>query len=118
MICLVICQKHFLKEYYCFLVPSSLPILVVAIQFHWFRMKIFKHTQVSRDGFVDGPFGQFIRKIKTILVTKLIKTLGDLWCLLRSPRSGSCWKVFTGLLVLVLVIFYFAGRVFRVGGDL
>ncbi|KAM3339611.1 hypothetical protein P3S68_029480 [Capsicum galapagoense] len=31
-------------RYYCFLVPLTLPILVVAIYFHWLSMKIFKHA--------------------------------------------------------------------------
>ncbi|KAG8388556.1 hypothetical protein BUALT_Bualt02G0137700 [Buddleja alternifolia] len=30
--------------YYCFLVPLTLPILVVAIYFHWLSMKLFKHA--------------------------------------------------------------------------
>ncbi|KMT14545.1 hypothetical protein BVRB_4g073150 [Beta vulgaris subsp. vulgaris] len=31
-------------RYYCFLVPLSLPILVVAVYFHWLSMKLFKHA--------------------------------------------------------------------------
>ncbi|KAL2941890.1 CRISPR-associated protein Cas1 1 [Bienertia sinuspersici] len=31
-------------RYYCFLVPLSLPILVVAVYFHWLNMKLFKHA--------------------------------------------------------------------------
>uniref|UniRef100_A0A7N0RIH6 Phosphatidylinositol N-acetylglucosaminyltransferase subunit Y n=1 Tax=Kalanchoe fedtschenkoi TaxID=63787 RepID=A0A7N0RIH6_KALFE len=30
--------------YYCFLVPLTLPILVVAVYFHWLSMKLFKHA--------------------------------------------------------------------------
>lgn len=31
-------------RYYCFLVPLSIPILVVAVYFHWLSMKLFKHA--------------------------------------------------------------------------
>ncbi|XP_058199296.1 uncharacterized protein LOC131314567 isoform X1 [Rhododendron vialii] len=31
-------------RYYCFLVPLTLPILVVAVYFHWLSMKFFKHA--------------------------------------------------------------------------
>jgi hypothetical protein len=31
-------------RYYCFLVPLTLPVLVVAVYFHWLSMKIFKHA--------------------------------------------------------------------------
>ncbi|KAL8172162.1 hypothetical protein V2J09_023966 [Rumex salicifolius] len=31
-------------RYYCFLVPLSLPVLVVFIYFHWLSMKLFKHA--------------------------------------------------------------------------
>ncbi|KAH6829271.1 hypothetical protein C2S53_011364 [Perilla frutescens var. hirtella] len=30
--------------YYCFLVPLTLPILLVAVYFHWLSMKLFKHA--------------------------------------------------------------------------
>ncbi|PON59096.1 Phosphatidylinositol N-acetylglucosaminyltransferase subunit Y [Parasponia andersonii] len=30
--------------YYCFLVPLTLPVLVVAVYFHWLSMKLFKHA--------------------------------------------------------------------------
>lgn len=30
--------------YYCLLVPLTLPILVVAVYFHWLCMKLFKHA--------------------------------------------------------------------------
>ncbi|XAR73537.1 Phosphatidylinositol N-acetylglucosaminyltransferase [Bertholletia excelsa] len=30
--------------YYCYLVPLTLPILVVAVYFHWLSMKLFKHA--------------------------------------------------------------------------
>ncbi|KAM3741157.1 hypothetical protein ACB098_08G154300 [Castanea mollissima] len=30
--------------YYCFLVPLTLPVLVVAVYFHWISMKLFKHA--------------------------------------------------------------------------
>ncbi|KAI9121001.1 hypothetical protein K1719_008034 [Acacia pycnantha] len=30
--------------YYCFLVPLTLPIVVVAGYFHWLSMKMFKHA--------------------------------------------------------------------------
>ncbi|KAI3892867.1 hypothetical protein MKW92_045858, partial [Papaver armeniacum] len=29
---------------YCFLVPLTLPVLVVAVYFHWLSMKFFKHA--------------------------------------------------------------------------
>ncbi|KAM6579074.1 hypothetical protein CsatB_030911 [Cannabis sativa] len=29
---------------YCFLVPLTLPVLVVAVYFHWLSMKMFKHA--------------------------------------------------------------------------
>ncbi|GAB2218399.1 hypothetical protein Droror1_Dr00001622 [Drosera rotundifolia] len=31
-------------KYYCFLVPLTLPVLVVAVYFHWLSMKLFKHA--------------------------------------------------------------------------
>lgn len=31
-------------RYYCFLVPLTLPVLVVAVYFHWLSMKMFKHA--------------------------------------------------------------------------
>lgn len=31
-------------RYYCFLIPLSLPVLVVIIYFHWLFMKLFKHA--------------------------------------------------------------------------
>lgn len=31
-------------RYYCFLLPLTLPILFVAIYFHWLSMKLFKHA--------------------------------------------------------------------------
>ncbi|WCJ38969.1 hypothetical protein M5689_019996 [Euphorbia peplus] len=31
-------------RYYCFLVPLTLPVLVVAVYFHWLSMKLFKHA--------------------------------------------------------------------------
>ncbi|KAL7197484.1 hypothetical protein ACSBR2_020095 [Camellia fascicularis] len=31
-------------RYYCFLVPLTLPIIVVAVYFHWLSMKFFKHA--------------------------------------------------------------------------
>lgn len=31
-------------RYYCFLVPLTLPVLVVAVSFYWLSMKIFKHA--------------------------------------------------------------------------
>ncbi|PKI33849.1 hypothetical protein CRG98_045767 [Punica granatum] len=31
-------------KYYCFLVPLTLPILVVSVYFHWLSMKLFKHA--------------------------------------------------------------------------
>ncbi|MED6112778.1 hypothetical protein PIB30_064772 [Stylosanthes scabra] len=30
--------------YYCFLVPLTLPIIVVLVYFHWLSMKMFKHA--------------------------------------------------------------------------
>ncbi|KAK4254027.1 hypothetical protein QN277_009460 [Acacia crassicarpa] len=30
--------------YYCFLVPLTLPIAMVAVYFHWLSMKMFKHA--------------------------------------------------------------------------
>ncbi|MBA0819974.1 hypothetical protein Gohar_025632 [Gossypium harknessii] len=30
--------------YYCYLVPLTLPILVIAVYFHWLSMKLFKHA--------------------------------------------------------------------------
>ncbi|KAL0289438.1 UNVERIFIED_CONTAM: hypothetical protein Scaly_2544900 [Sesamum calycinum] len=30
--------------YYCFLVPLTFPILIVAVYFHWLSMKLFKHA--------------------------------------------------------------------------
>ncbi|KAK9673630.1 hypothetical protein RND81_12G179800 [Saponaria officinalis] len=31
-------------RYYCFLLPLSLPVLVLAVYFHWLSMKLFKHA--------------------------------------------------------------------------
>ncbi|GMH08319.1 hypothetical protein Nepgr_010159 [Nepenthes gracilis] len=31
-------------SYYCFLVPLTLPVLVLAVYFHWLSMKLFKHA--------------------------------------------------------------------------
>ncbi|KAK1397487.1 putative phosphatidylinositol N-acetylglucosaminyltransferase subunit Y [Heracleum sosnowskyi] len=31
-------------RYYCFLVPLTLPIIIVAVYFHWLSMKLFKHA--------------------------------------------------------------------------
>ncbi|CAA7397114.1 unnamed protein product [Spirodela intermedia] len=31
-------------RYYCMLVPLTLPVLVVAVYFHWLSMKLFKHA--------------------------------------------------------------------------
>lgn len=31
-------------RYYCLLVPLTLPVLVVAVYFHWLSMKLFKHA--------------------------------------------------------------------------
>ncbi|KAL8192069.1 hypothetical protein R6Q57_028190 [Mikania cordata] len=31
-------------RYYCFLVPLTLPVLVVAVYFYWLSMKLFKHA--------------------------------------------------------------------------
>ncbi|XVE74758.1 hypothetical protein DITRI_Ditri12bG0043600 [Diplodiscus trichospermus] len=31
-------------RYYCYLVPLTLPLLVVAVYFHWLSMKLFKHA--------------------------------------------------------------------------
>ncbi|XVF04761.1 hypothetical protein REPUB_Repub05bG0113000 [Reevesia pubescens] len=31
-------------RYYCYLVPLTLPVLVVAVYFHWLSMKLFKHA--------------------------------------------------------------------------
>ncbi|PIA59905.1 hypothetical protein AQUCO_00400642v1 [Aquilegia coerulea] len=31
-------------RYYCMLVPITLPVLVVAVYFHWLSMKLFKHA--------------------------------------------------------------------------
>ncbi|WOG88244.1 hypothetical protein DCAR_0207478 [Daucus carota subsp. sativus] len=31
-------------RYYCFLVPLTLPIIIVAVYFHWLNMKLFKHA--------------------------------------------------------------------------
>ncbi|KAJ4829302.1 hypothetical protein Tsubulata_001002 [Turnera subulata] len=31
-------------RYYCFLVPLTLPILVIAVYFRWLSMKLFKHA--------------------------------------------------------------------------
>ncbi|XP_021648512.2 uncharacterized protein LOC110641186 [Hevea brasiliensis] len=31
-------------RYYCVLVPLTVPILVVAVYFHWLSMKLFKHA--------------------------------------------------------------------------
>ncbi|KAG9133748.1 hypothetical protein Leryth_018445 [Lithospermum erythrorhizon] len=31
-------------EYYCFLLPMTLPILFVAVYLHWLSMKLFKHA--------------------------------------------------------------------------
>ncbi|PSR90170.1 hypothetical protein CEY00_Acc30368 [Actinidia chinensis var. chinensis] len=31
-------------RYYCFLVPLTLPIIFVAVYFHWLSMKFFKHA--------------------------------------------------------------------------
>ncbi|GAB4846829.1 hypothetical protein Ancab_025836 [Ancistrocladus abbreviatus] len=33
-----------LNNCYCFLVPLTLPILIVAVYFHWLSMKLFKHA--------------------------------------------------------------------------
>ncbi|KAJ0021684.1 hypothetical protein Pint_31004 [Pistacia integerrima] len=33
-----------LNWYYCFLVPLTLPMIVVAVYFHWLSMKLFKHA--------------------------------------------------------------------------
>nr|KYP37272.1 hypothetical protein KK1_041530 [Cajanus cajan] len=30
--------------YYCLLVPLTLPIILVAVYFHWLNMKLFKHA--------------------------------------------------------------------------
>ncbi|KAF9606831.1 hypothetical protein IFM89_029288 [Coptis chinensis] len=34
----------FSSRYYCILVPITLPVLVVAVYFHWLSMKLFKHA--------------------------------------------------------------------------
>ncbi|CAL9243665.1 unnamed protein product [Arabidopsis halleri] len=31
-------------RHYCFLVPLTLPIIMVAVYFHWLSMKLFKHA--------------------------------------------------------------------------
>ncbi|XVF19309.1 hypothetical protein REPUB_Repub11eG0099500 [Reevesia pubescens] len=31
-------------RYYCYLVPLTLAVLVVALYFHWLSMKLFKHA--------------------------------------------------------------------------
>ncbi|KAJ4845203.1 hypothetical protein Tsubulata_036492 [Turnera subulata] len=31
-------------RYYCFLVPLTVPILFIAVYFHWLSMKLFKHA--------------------------------------------------------------------------
>ncbi|PWA77724.1 hypothetical protein CTI12_AA222340 [Artemisia annua] len=31
-------------RYYCFLVPLTLPVIVVAVYFYWLSMKMFKHA--------------------------------------------------------------------------
>ncbi|KAI5569831.1 hypothetical protein POPTR_012G127000v4 [Populus trichocarpa] len=31
-------------RYYCFLVPLTLPILIIAVYSHWLSMKLFKHA--------------------------------------------------------------------------
>ncbi|KAJ3676197.1 hypothetical protein LUZ60_003609 [Juncus effusus] len=31
-------------RYYCFLVPLTLPMVIIAIYFHWLSMKLFKHA--------------------------------------------------------------------------
>ncbi|KAL9234795.1 hypothetical protein vseg_009621 [Gypsophila vaccaria] len=33
-----------IDRYYCFLVPLSLPVIVLAVYFHWLGMKLFKHA--------------------------------------------------------------------------
>ncbi|KAG6525613.1 hypothetical protein ZIOFF_015575 [Zingiber officinale] len=30
--------------YYCFLVPLTLPVLIVLVYLHWLSMKLFKHA--------------------------------------------------------------------------
>ncbi|KAL0843783.1 hypothetical protein Bca101_017029 [Brassica carinata] len=32
------------RYYYCFLVPLTLPVITVAVYFHWLSMKLFKHA--------------------------------------------------------------------------
>ncbi|KAK8604959.1 hypothetical protein V6N13_082422 [Hibiscus sabdariffa] len=32
------------SRYYCYLVPLTLPVLVVAVYFHWLSMKLFRHA--------------------------------------------------------------------------
>ncbi|KAL1200514.1 hypothetical protein V5N11_027868 [Cardamine amara subsp. amara] len=31
-------------RHYCFLVPLTLPVIMVAVYFHWLSMKLFKHA--------------------------------------------------------------------------
>ncbi|ESQ42905.1 hypothetical protein EUTSA_v10015165mg [Eutrema salsugineum] len=32
------------RYYYCVLVPLTLPVIMVAVYFHWLSMKLFKHA--------------------------------------------------------------------------
>ncbi|KAF8116919.1 hypothetical protein N665_0014s0178 [Sinapis alba] len=32
------------RYYYCFLLPLTLPVITVAVYFHWLSMKLFKHA--------------------------------------------------------------------------
>ncbi|KAL0683455.1 hypothetical protein Bca4012_050303 [Brassica carinata] len=32
------------RYYYCFLVPLTIPVITVAVYFHWLSMKLFKHA--------------------------------------------------------------------------
>ncbi|CAN8252912.1 unnamed protein product [Cochlearia groenlandica] len=32
------------RYYYCLLVPLTLPVIMVAVYFHWLSMKLFKHA--------------------------------------------------------------------------
>ncbi|EOA14532.1 hypothetical protein CARUB_v10027764mg [Capsella rubella] len=31
-------------RHYCYLVPLTLPVIMVAVYFHWLSMKLFKHA--------------------------------------------------------------------------
>lgn len=77
------------RYYYCFLVPLTIPVITVAVYFHWLSMKLFKHAWYIPLEFVNFNFT--LSAWWKLIWWECICILLEFWCIqMKLDFSISC----------------------------